>query len=289
MKKLFVVLLVLVTSCFFKKEVHIYPDSVFNLGYATGKVDGRLAEASGMVASKANPGLLWTHNDSGNPAEIFLIDTLAQIKMVCLLKGVENRDWEDIAIGPGPDSTKTYLYIGDIGDNMAQYPVKRIYRLEEPVLSTGNAEITVFDSLRVKLEDGIRDSEAFTIDPLSKDLLLFSKREDSIHMYTIPFPYEGDTIEAAYRLTLPYHNINAVDVSADGQEVLMKDYNNIYYWRKNGNEPLIDLLRTPAQGVSYQVEVQGESITFSRDRKGFFTLSESSPTGFADLVFYKRK
>src|SRR5688500_3946663 len=46
-------------------------------GIALGRVDERLAEASGLVASIINPGFLWTLNDSRNPAEIFLIDQQA--------------------------------------------------------------------------------------------------------------------------------------------------------------------------------------------------------------------
>ena len=32
-------------------------------------------EASGIVASRKNPGVLWTHNDSGNDAKIYAIST----------------------------------------------------------------------------------------------------------------------------------------------------------------------------------------------------------------------
>ena len=33
------------------------------------------------------------------------------------IAGADNCDWEDIAVGPGPDPQKTYIYIGDIGGN----------------------------------------------------------------------------------------------------------------------------------------------------------------------------
>ena len=57
------------------------------------------------------------------------------IKLTCTLAGVENRDWEDIAVGPGPDASKSYVYVADIGDNEGQYQYKYIYRFEEPVLN----------------------------------------------------------------------------------------------------------------------------------------------------------
>ena len=94
-----------------------------------------LKEISGIAASVNNPKLLWAHNDSGNGADIFLLDDHLDIKLTCTLAGVENRDWEDIAVGPGPDASKSYVYVADIGDNEAQYQYKYIYRFEEPVLN----------------------------------------------------------------------------------------------------------------------------------------------------------
>ena len=79
--------------------------------------DKKLSEVSGLASSIRNPGLLWAHNDSGNRPEVFLIDDKCDIKRIVVLDGIKNRDWEDIAVGPGPDSTKSYVYVGDIGDN----------------------------------------------------------------------------------------------------------------------------------------------------------------------------
>jgi len=263
----------------------------FDFGEPIGTVEPRLWEASGLAASIANPGLLWTLNDSGNPAEVYLIDTTAQIRMVCRLANVANRDWEDIVIGPGPDSTKNYLYVADIGDNRAVYPTKILYRFEEPVFAGATIEITDFDTLYVKLDDGIRDTEAILIDPLHKGMYLLSKREDSVHFYKVDYPYAHDTLNARYRIKLPYHNINAAEISPDGTEVVIKDYDHIYYWRRQDGEPISKLLQTPPIMLNYKPEIQGESITFSRGGSGFFTLSETETkeNGPAKLLFYRRR
>src|SRR5690349_8917404 len=60
----------------------------------------KLSELSGLAASSKNPGYLWSLNDSGNGAEVFLVDKELNIKLTCTLAGIENRDWEDIAVGP---------------------------------------------------------------------------------------------------------------------------------------------------------------------------------------------
>ena len=36
------------------------------------------------------------------------------------LTGAKMRDWEDIAVGPGPEPNVDYLYVGAIGDNDAR-------------------------------------------------------------------------------------------------------------------------------------------------------------------------
>src|SRR5690349_18345822 len=117
------------------KPVHSNANSIFESPKALAELtDSRLMEPSGIASSTVNPGMLWTHNDSGNKPEVYLIDQKLNIKLTCKLKGVINRDWEDIAVGPGPEEGKTYVYVGEIGDNFGMYPFKYIYRFEEPVL-----------------------------------------------------------------------------------------------------------------------------------------------------------
>src|SRR5579871_1516352 len=83
----------------------------------TGKItDAGLEEASGIAASTHYPNMLWTHNDSGNPNDIFLIDSTGTIRGRWFISNGSNRDWEDICIGPGPVAGVHYIYLGDIGD-----------------------------------------------------------------------------------------------------------------------------------------------------------------------------
>ena len=61
-----------------------------------------MREISGIVASRQNPGVLWVHNDSGDRPRIYAIDTKGDLLGICNVGGATERDWEDIAIGPGP-------------------------------------------------------------------------------------------------------------------------------------------------------------------------------------------
>src|SRR5262245_45881211 len=84
-----------------------------------------LPEASGLAASRRNPGVLWTHNDSGDPF-VFAITSTGGVKGRVRVTGAQVWDWEDIAVGPCPKGT--CLYIADIGDNDRRRRSVTIYR-----------------------------------------------------------------------------------------------------------------------------------------------------------------
>jgi len=264
--------------------------TLFERQQSLGTISKSINEASGLVASIANPGYLWTHNDGRNPAEVFLINEKAETVMTCKLKNIHNRDWEDITIGPGPEEDVNYLYIGDIGDNDAVYPYKILYRIKEPKFSDSTEiEIDEIDKLVFALPDGKRDSEAIMMDPLTNKFYIFSKREPSIRLYEVKFPAEGDTLKAEKITKLPFSRIVAANISSDGSEVLIKDYQYIYYWKRKEKESIKDLLLRYPVKIYYEPETQGEAIAWKRDGTGFYTLSESSLISNADLFFYKRK
>jgi len=262
--------------------------TLFESQKSMGTVGKKLSEASGLVASVSNPGYLWTQNDGNNPAEIYLINEQAEIVMTCKLKNVSNRDWEDIIIGPGPEEGVNYLYVADIGDNNSVYPYKLLYRLKEPVLSDKKIEIEEIETLVVQLPGGPRDSEAIMVDPVTGHFYIISKREHSVRLYEIKFPFESDTLQAEILGKLPLTSIVAADISPDGSEVVMKNYTNIYYWKRNENESIADLLLRSPVKVYYEPETQGEAIAWKTDGSGFYTLSESGVIEKADLFFYKR-
>lgn len=261
-----------------------------SISESLGRVDQRLDEASGLVSSIANPGMLWSINDSGNAPEVFLIDQHARTKMVCTLLGARNRDWEDIAIGGGPDSKKNYIYVADIGDNWGRYEFKIIYRFEEPKLETqSEVTITDFDTLLFKMPDGPRDAEAILIDPFDNDLFLISKSEDSVGLYTAHYPFRKDTTQLRKVLTMPFREIVAGSISQDGLEILLKDYKKVYYWKRSEEENLVETLARKPVELPYEREHQGEAIAWSDKRNEFYTLSESSMGMPAELLVYKIK
>lgn len=264
-------------------------DRLFEKARAMGvNKNHKLEEASGLVASSRNPGMLWSHNDSGNPADIFLIDSTAATRKVFKLPGLENRDWEDIARGPGPEENVSYLYIGDIGDNLFQYDLKYIYRFREPSLEDQKT-ITGVDTLTVALEGGAIDSETLMIDPSTRNLYIVSKRDNKVRVYEIVYPFTKGIQNGNKICTLTVSGITGGDISPDGNEVLLKSYERVFYWKKTGNESIAELLKTPPTELAYRREPQGEGIAWAIDGSGFYTLSENAKGERGTLYYYKRR
>lgn len=297
-----VVLLLFLVSCNQKgpgeatnAEVPLATD-LFEQSISLGRVElADIDEASGLVASRSNPYAFWTHNDSGGKNRLFLLGNQGQHLGIFTLKGVKARDWEDIAIGPGPKEGANYIYVGEIGDNKGKYDIKKIYRFIEPdvsqVTSATNQKISKdkIETIRFRFPDGNRDAEAMMVDPLTKDIFMVTKREDNVRVYVLRYPQSTTEVSTLERVgTLPLHKIVAGDISPDGKEVLLKDYGNIYYWQKSENESIEELLKNTPKRLPYIVEPQGESIAWAADGSGFYTVSEERQKVPAELLFYKR-
>ncbi|MFC1651057.1 hypothetical protein ACFL2X_05760 [Candidatus Latescibacterota bacterium] len=254
---------------------------------------GGINEASGIAASRKNKGVLWTHNDSGDLARIFAFDTEGKHLGIFNLNGVSSRDWEDIAVGPGPLKGEHYIYIGEIGDNNARYNLKHIYRVIEPdIITSGvpsNTSIATFDRITYSYPDGNRDAETLMVDPRTSDIYIVSKRENRVKVYRLPYPQPtNETITPEHVATLDLSNTNGGDISSSGSEILIKTYTNIYYWRRAESQDLWRAFDTKPLVVPYIPEPQGEAVTWKPDSSGYYTISEEKPGRPAYLYFYPR-
>jgi hypothetical protein len=286
-----IILSLITCSCFDKQSEPEDSDIFLPSRQLAELTDKKLEEVSGLAASFVNPGYLWTHNDSGNPATVYLVNEQLEIRLACTLQGVDNRDWEDIAVGPGPEANKTYIYVADIGDNNANHSEKYIYRFEEPVLNEQTAEVTIteFEKIVFTLEGPKKDTETILVHPKTKDVYVVSKREKPVYVYRLSAPLAtNDTLVAAQVMSLPLTQIVSGGFSPDGQEIIMKNYENIYYWNIRGAS-VADGLSSKPKALPYTEEPQGEAMTFNIDGSGFYTLSEKIKGEKTFLYFYQRR
>lgn len=260
-----------------------------------------LKEASGLAASRRNPGILWTHNDSGDESRVFAIDENGRKKGIFTLSGITARDWEDIAVGPGPEAGRSYLYLADIGDNLAVFDLKYIHRIPEPVVDTlqapRNTTLDGAETLTFRYPDGRFDAETLMVDPATGDLYVITKRDTTVTVYHAPFPQPTDRIFDLQPLTtltfslVPGLNGGgqgavAGDIAPSGLEVLVKTYDKVYYWsRPDLSAPLF---ATTSVQVPYVREPQGEAVAWAADGGGYYTISEAWHSLPVHLYFYPR-
>lgn len=292
--RLFVLLigLLITTSC--KLEV-TNPDAQFASDpTVTPVTPGQIDEASGMADSRSQPGNLWIEQDSGSPAELALLGHDGNVKGKISIPNATNRDWEEMTIGPGPQDGLNYLYIGDIGDNNAQYPLYQIYRLPEP--ASLQATVSGVERINFRYPDGSRDAEAMFVDPQTKDIYLISKREDKVHLYRLNYPQNINEVTVAEALgELSFggglaNYVTAATISPDGSEIMVRTYSQLYYWKRNTGQSIADALqRGSRRQLVTRLEPQGEAVCFDREAKGFFTISERASASSVNLYYYARK
>ena len=262
----------------------------------TGRLqDKQMDEISGIAASTYGNDIWYVHNDSGDTSRIFAITPKGNIKRVIYFKGDPKlslgvRDCEDIAVGIGPVKGKSYIYMGDIGDNGSERKYITVYRIEEKKGwkdSIIHAEAT---PIHFKYPDGPRDAESLMIDPIENLIYIVSKRTDSVNVYTSPLNFKAnDTLMLTRKCKLyfdgfrPFKWITAGDISRDGQQVLLKSYEKVYYWKRSNDEPIWQTMLKKPKELLYKFEKQGEAIGFTLDGKGYYTTSEGV---FQPIYYY---
>ncbi len=256
----------------------------------TGRLgDDQLNETSGMAPSHVLNNYYWLHNDSGDKARLFLMKKDGTAQGIASFNE-QVLDCEDIATGIGY-TAGTFVYLGDIGDNAAFRTQLAVYTFEEnALLKAAQKQDKIKHYLKTILQypDGPRDAETLMVDPRDSLLYIVSKREKNVHIYTATLKavFTQPVVVLQLRATIPHTYITAGDISADGREVLLKNYDSVFYWKRNLREPVYTALTKPATLLTYKKEKQGEAICFTTANNGFLTTSEGK---HEPIYFYKRK
>ncbi len=238
-------------------------------------------QASGLAYSRKNPGFLWTHQDKNFDNSLFLINASnGEIAATYKILGTENRDWEDIEIATGPIAGLDYLYLGDIGDNDQIYDSYSIYRFEEPKFEESHQGKIIelelpFDKITFRYPNKSYDVEALLVDPMTNDIYLATKRELRSQLFVLPFPQNLEKELTAIKAgTFSFRIVTAGTVSREGDKVIIKNYNQIFYWERKSGQTFVEMMAEIPLLLPYDPkEEQGEAICFEPGG-GYFTLSE---------------
>jgi hypothetical protein len=256
--------------------------------------DPVLNEVSGVAASHTQPPLLWVHDDSGGAPAVYAIRPDGSLVSTYTVDGATNTDWEDIAVGPGPQRGTSYLFIADIGQNGGLRDHVTVYRVAEPdapLAPTGTLTGTATISLRYP--DHPVDAESIIVDPRTGDLFVIDKQYLSRvgRVFRAPkralvdggdvtledvgsFTVTPDPAAPSSVVRLPPAIITGADISPDGSTILVRTYGYVLAFSRSKRGTVADAFRRPPCSAPQIDEPQGEAIGFAANGASYFTISE---------------
>lgn len=263
--------------------------------------DPALTESSGIVASRTTPGIYWTHNDSGDGPFIYSFDRLGKSRGVWRVVGATARDWEDIAAGPGPVRNRSYLYVGDIGDNGEARSTIVVYRILEPTIIGEDARSTrskprstaTAEAIQLRYPDGKHDAETLLVHPVNGDLYVITKElwgQASVYKAAAPLDIARTvTMVRVGGLKIPSllgGFVTGGDISPDGRRVALCDYLHGYEIalgeRDSGSFDAI--WKQPIKTIDLGSRKQGEAVCYRLDGKALLTTSEGAHSPLIEVV-----
>ena len=222
-----------------------------------------LPEASGLALSRRSPGVIWSHNDSGNFAVLFALDSSGQV-LGRVRAPVNLRDWEDISIGhcsPGD-----CLYLAAIGDNKAARREIQIYRVPEP--KPGDTETGPAELFTATYDDGPHNAEAMFV--IGADMFVITRdRTGRVYRSLPAFPGRSEiSLERVGQLGLEV--VSDAEATPDEKSVVVRNSDEaVFYWTADLlHGELKPYLRIPIDGLR---EHQGEGVAV--DAKGMLYLA----------------
>jgi hypothetical protein len=265
-------------------------------------------ETSGLAVSTRNPGVLWTHNDSGGVPVLFALGLDGALRGSVRLQGVVNRDWEDVSAFTLDG--QAWLMAAETGDNYAKHEQSALYVVAEPDASQLNPTkplgLLPAYAINFVYEDGPRDCEAVAVDVRERAVYLLTKRDRPNRLYRLPLAaapadqpavahcigtaWEFPQPDALQRLS-PMLSIafaswpTAMNFMPDGSGALVLTYGALYFFPRHAGESwAAALARAPTTLPPFSLP-QAEALAVSPDGAEVYIASERTP----QLLRYTRR
>ena len=273
-----------------QKKVEADSASPYGPPVVVGKIESKdIIESSGIAASKCQPGVFWTHNDSGDDAYIFAINQKGDNLGTWHVKNSENVDWEDIAEYKD-SSGKCFIYIGEIGDNKIQRPVHGVYRVAEPTVSDSSAGTRIKDALETEAAEQLKfsypdhnqNAETLMVYPATGDIYVLTKRLDGPSgIYKIKPVFGDGNAQTAVKLgeltvpNVPNGYLTGGDIAPDGKRAVVCDYTAAYELALPAGDTNFDDIwkQSPVMIDRGKLE-QGEAVGYTPDGNSLILTSE---------------
>ncbi len=235
----------------------------------------QIVESSGLAPSRRQPGVFWTHNDSGDEPRVFAFDSTGKDLGVCRINGAEAIDWEDMA--SFTRDGKNWLLMADVGDNGMRRKSYQLYLCEEP--STPAIEIAA-RRIEFQYKQGSHDCESVAVDAIRGIVLLTTKVfGPSCEVYQLDIP-AGPTTEiliAQPLATIAVPAAVAMDVSPDGLRAIVLTYGDALEFSRTPDESWQQGFARPPRQIAMPARRQGESICYGHDGRTLYLTSELRP------------
>ena len=255
-----------------------------------GKIESNeITESSGLIASRCNKEVFWTHNDSGDQAFIYAVNIKGEKLGTWKVTGAKNKDWEDLATFKN-EKGECFLYVGDIGNNERSKSEFTVYRVKEPKVSQTDknssrknpSETEAAEAIKFDYPDMRHDAETLLVHPQTGDVYVLSKSLSSAAgVYKLPKNYDLSKINRLEKIAdftvpaFPNSLLTGGEISPDGKRVIVCDYFNAYEIAlpekaKNFDE----IWREKSLVIELGERAQGEAVCYSVDGKSIFATSE---------------
>ena len=192
-----------------------------------------LREVSGIAVSRHNEGVYWVHDDSGAQAHVHALNEDGSHRQTYRID-VGAVDWEDLALGPGPNPSVEYLYVADVGDNGTNRATVRLLRIAEPTVPAvpEPTRLVPHEAFHFTYPGGAIDVEALLVDWATGTPYLLEKNESAGgNVYKLPMPLAPAWTEANPTTAIPVTShrplppfVTAADASRCGLRAVVRTY-----------------------------------------------------------------
>jgi len=198
-------------------------------------------EASALVASRRQEGVLWTLCDSRNLAQLYAIDRSGRLLGEFDVEGGVNLDWESLSIDDAG-----HLFVADVGNNL-RVPMRWVYQLSEPdvpaappAAAAGSEVSGQTGSVRVEKAFAYTfPGEPFDVEGTfvrGNAIYLVSKEPENARLWSLPITESGP-VELTLECELPELNrATGADISADGNQLAICTYEDVVLYRLTSAE-----------------------------------------------------
>lgn len=246
-----------------------------------------VSETSGIV--NGPNGWFWTHNDSGNPAELYCVDTNGVLQRTVSVIGDMNTDWEEVA-----KDDQGNLYVGNFGNNSLNRTDLHIVKI--PSIDTCTASAFVADTIRFSYPDQVGFPPSGSYGNFDMEAMFW--HNDSLHLfskdrsnpstghtkhYRLPTQngtYVAELLDSFYvGHTSFVFAVTAADITANGDSVVLLTADKILLFSNFSGS---DFFGGDAMTLSLSVFSQKEGICF---RNGFLYITDELSFGMGGKMY----